>query len=110
MPGSLCFDHAGFSLHAQVLVPAGQRERLEHLCRYVARPAIATERLSLARDGRVLYRLRRHWRDGTSAVSFDRNRHGTHAPDAVGGGVEADSLSRAYLDTSASFATIFAST
>ena len=35
------------------------------------RPAIATERLSLAPDGRVIYRLRRHWRDGTSAVSFD---------------------------------------
>ena len=45
--------------------------RLEHLCRYVARSAIATERLSLARDGRVIYGLRRHWRDGTSAVSFD---------------------------------------
>ena len=29
-------------------MPAGQRDRLEHLCRYVARPAIATERLSLA--------------------------------------------------------------
>ena len=71
VPGSLCCDHEGFSLHAKVLVPAGQRDRLEHLCRYVARPAIATERLSLAADGRVIYRLRRHWRDGTSAVSFD---------------------------------------
>ncbi len=71
LPGSLCFAHGGFSLHAQVLVPQGQRERLEHLCRYVARPAIATERLSLARNGRVIYRLRRHWRDGTSSVSFD---------------------------------------
>ena len=71
MPSQQEADHEGFSLHAQVLVPAGQRERLEHLCRYVARPAIATERLSLARDGRVIYGLRRHWRDGTSAVSFD---------------------------------------
>ena len=71
VPGSLCSDCEGFSLHAQVLVPQGQRERLEHLCRYVARPAIATERLSLAPNGRVIYRLRRHWRDGTSAVSFD---------------------------------------
>ena len=71
VPGSLCSDYEGFSLHAQVLVPQGQRERLEHLCRYVARPALATERLSLAPNGRVIYRLRRHWRDGTSAVSFD---------------------------------------
>jgi hypothetical protein len=71
VPGSLCCDHEGFSLHARVLVPASQRDRLEHLCRHVARPAIATERLSLAADRRVVYRLRRHWRDGTSAVSFD---------------------------------------
>ena len=71
VPGALCCDYEGFSLHAQVLVPQGQRDRLEHLCRYVARPAIATERLSLAPNGRVIYRLRRHWRDGTSAVSFD---------------------------------------
>ncbi len=87
LPGSLCFDHEGFSLHAQVLVPNGLRERLEHLCRYVARPAIATERLSLARDDRVIYRLRRHWRDGTSAVSFDPlafiERLATLAPDCV---------------------------
>lgn len=71
VPGPLCSDYEGFSLHAQVRVPEGQRERLEHLCRYVARPAIAGERLSLALNGRVIYRLRRHWRDGTSAVSFD---------------------------------------
>ncbi len=71
VPGSLRFDHEGFSLHARVLVPKGRRERLEHLCRYVARPAIATERLSLARDGRVFYGLRRHWREGTSTVSVD---------------------------------------
>ena len=68
---SLVAIEQGFSLHAQVLVPAGQREHLEPLCRYGTRPAIATERLSLARDGCVLYGLRRHWRDGTSAVSFD---------------------------------------
>jgi hypothetical protein len=54
-----------------VLVPAGELERLEHLCRYVTRPPIATERLALAPDGRVVYGLKRHWRDGTSAVSFD---------------------------------------
>ncbi|MCC7014817.1 MAG: transposase [Planctomycetes bacterium] len=53
------------------LVPAGELERLEHLCRYVTRPPIATRRLAQAPDGRVVYGLKRHWRDGTSAVSFD---------------------------------------
>ncbi|MBM3978235.1 MAG: hypothetical protein FJ299_14770 [Planctomycetes bacterium] len=71
LPGSLCADHGGFSLHAKVLVPAGELERLEHLCRYVTRPPIATQRLVLSPDGRVVYGLKRHWRDGTSAASFD---------------------------------------
>jgi hypothetical protein len=43
----------------------------ERLCRYLARPPIASERLSLAEDGRVVYALRRHWKDGTRAVVFD---------------------------------------
>jgi hypothetical protein len=32
---------------------------------------IATERLSLLPDGRLLYRLKRRWRDGTSHVIFE---------------------------------------
>jgi hypothetical protein len=69
--GELCCDVDGFSLHAKILVEAHQRERLEQLCRYVTRPPLATERLSLAPDGKVVYRLRRHWRDGTAAIAFD---------------------------------------
>ncbi len=91
IPGELCCDVDGFSLQAKVVVEAHDRERLECLCRYVARPPIATERLSLAPDGRVVYRLRRgspskrptgsfrspirgsgaYRRDGTAAVAFD---------------------------------------
>ena len=67
-PGSLCADHNGFSLHAKVLVSASELERLEYLCRYVTRPLIATERFALSPDGRVLYGLNRHWRDGTSSA------------------------------------------
>jgi len=71
VPDELCCDVDGFSLHAKILVEAHERERLEHLCRYVTRPPLATERLSLAPDGKVVYRLRRHWRDGTAAIAFD---------------------------------------
>jgi len=46
-------------------------ERIEHLCRDVARPPLSTERLSLSHDGKVVYRLRRHWTDGTAAIAFD---------------------------------------
>ena len=46
-----CAAHDGFSLHAGVCVTGTDREGLERLCRYVARPAIATERLSELPDG-----------------------------------------------------------
>jgi hypothetical protein len=37
---------------------------------YVARPPIATERLSELPDGRIAYELKRKWSDGTSFVLF----------------------------------------
>ena len=67
-----CAMVSGFSVHANVSVEARDRARLERLIRYAARPAVATERLSELPDGRLLYRLKRAWRDGTSAVIFDR--------------------------------------
>ena len=68
MAAPLCADVDGFSLHAGVRVPVGDRERLEKLCRYAGRPAIAESRLSLQPDGRVSYELKRRWKDGTGRV------------------------------------------
>jgi len=51
-------------------VPAGDRARLEHLCRYVLRPPVAQQALAREADGSILLRLRRPWRDGTRAVRF----------------------------------------
>jgi hypothetical protein len=68
---SRCVSIAGISLHADVCVPARDRARLERLCRYVARPPVASERLSRLPDGRLLYRLRRRWRDGTTHLVFE---------------------------------------
>jgi hypothetical protein len=45
--------------------------RLERLCRYAGRPPVATERLSVLPDGRLLYRLKRRWRDGTTHMIFE---------------------------------------
>jgi hypothetical protein len=59
------------SIHANVCVPAHDRMRLERLCRYAGRPAVATERLSLLPDGRLLLRLKRRWHDGTSYVIYE---------------------------------------
>lgn len=58
----------GFSLHAGVAVRAHDRNKLEQLCRYVARPAVSEQRLALARDGRVRYSLKTPYRDGTTHV------------------------------------------
>ena len=67
-----CAMVSGFSVHANVYLEARDRARLERLIRYAARPAVATERLSALPDGRLLYRLKRSWRDGTNAVIFER--------------------------------------
>jgi hypothetical protein len=48
----------GFSLHAAVRVAGRDRARLEHLCRYAGRAAIAENRLTLLPDGRVAYSLK----------------------------------------------------
>jgi len=66
-----CANASGVSLHANIAVPARDRKRLERLCRYVARPPVATERLSRMADGRFLYRLKHRWRDGTTHVVFE---------------------------------------
>jgi len=68
--GTRCSSVAGVNLHANVCVPANDRRRLERLCRYVARPPIATERLEQRSDGRLLYRLKHRWRDGTTHMVF----------------------------------------
>ncbi|MBW2235854.1 MAG: transposase [Deltaproteobacteria bacterium] len=71
LEGERCASASGVSLHANVAVPARDRRRLERLCRYVARPPVATKRLSRLEDGRLLYRLKHRWRDGTTHVVFE---------------------------------------
>jgi hypothetical protein len=68
-----CATVSGFSVHANVGIAARDRRRLERLARYAARPAVSTERLSELPDGRLLYRLKRRWRNGTTEIVFERN-------------------------------------
>ena len=62
---------AGFSLHAGVATKAIEREKLERLCRYITRPAVSTQRLSMTRNGQVRYELKTPWRNGTTHVIFE---------------------------------------
>jgi hypothetical protein len=62
---------AGFSLHAGVAARADERQKLERLCRYIARPAVSEKRLSLTSNGNIRYQLKTPYRDGTTHVIFE---------------------------------------
>ena len=47
---------------------ADQRKELEHLCRYITRPAIANERLKRNRAGQVVLQLKSAFKDGTTHI------------------------------------------
>ena len=63
-----CASVDGFSVHANVSIPAGDRQRLERVAQYCARGPVAIERLEPLPDGRLLYRFKRAWRDGTTTL------------------------------------------
>src|SRR5262249_29779474 len=64
----LCTKLRGFSLHAAVRWGADQRKELEHLCRYITRPAIANERIKRNRAGDVVLQLKSTFKDGTTHI------------------------------------------
>ncbi len=61
----------GFSINAAVGCEARERSKLERVCRYMARPPIAEERLSVDGDGLVVYELKHAFSDGTTHVLFE---------------------------------------
>lgn len=61
----------GVNVHAKVAFDGRDRQRLERLCRYLARPPLAQERLALHPDGRVRLGFKAAWKDGTHAVLLD---------------------------------------
>lgn len=65
-PNELVSQQSGFSLHAGVACKSNQRKKLERLCRYITRPAIANERL--ASNGDVIVALKTAYDDGTTHV------------------------------------------
>ena len=71
--GSLGRNRAahGASLFVGSAFPPSRRPSLERLCRYVARPPLAADRLEWTPDGKVRYRLAHVRSDGTAAVIFE---------------------------------------
>ena len=71
LTGPRCANVGGFSLHANVAVAASDRRGLEGLCRHTGRGPLATQRLSQRSDGRLAYRLKRPWSNGTTHIILD---------------------------------------
>jgi hypothetical protein len=61
----------GISVHAATWVDGRDRKRLEQLCQYISRPALAQDRLHIQDDGRVRYDMKRTWADGTHAIVLE---------------------------------------
>ena len=66
LPFDLCYASRGFSLHAATRVEAGDKDGLERLCRYVARPPLAAGSLSQLSDEMLSFKLKTPWSDGTT--------------------------------------------
>lgn len=66
-----CVNAQGFSLHAETRCAINQRHKLEQLCRYITRPAIANERLSVNPTGQVVLTLKTPYHDGTTQIVMD---------------------------------------
>ena len=63
--------HSGFSLHAGVASKACKRKKLERICRYISRPSLSEERLSLNANGQVVYKLKNAYDNGTTHIVLE---------------------------------------
>jgi hypothetical protein len=69
--GALVVQELGFNLHAASVAGAEDQAARQRLLRYVLRPPLAKERLTLLPDNRVRLELKRPFRDGTYALEMD---------------------------------------
>ena len=63
-----CVNHQGFSLHANTYCAPTDRQKLERLCRYITRPALANERIKIRQNGDVVLKLKSPYKDGTTHI------------------------------------------
>jgi hypothetical protein len=71
IPNNVLGKVDGFSLHAGVAAKVYERSKLERLCRYISRPAVSEQRLSLTELGKIRYELKTPYRNGTTHIIFD---------------------------------------
>ncbi len=67
----LVTKYSGFSLHAGVATNKGEKEKLERICRYITRPPISENRLSVNTNGQVVYTLKTPYDNGTTQIIME---------------------------------------
>jgi hypothetical protein len=67
-------EYGGFSVHAGVTVPKGDKVARERLCRYAARPPLAEDQLRRLEDGRIELSLRRRANNGQRVIALEPMR------------------------------------
>jgi hypothetical protein len=60
----------GINVHARQVVGGRDRRQLERLARYVTRPLVAQDRLTMRSDGMLELAFKSIWKDGTRAIVF----------------------------------------
>ena len=65
-----CILAGGYSVHAETAIKSHERERLEKLVRYMARPAISDERVIIEGPESIRIKLKSAWTDGTHSLLF----------------------------------------
>ena len=70
----LSWQNTGFSVHNSVTVGPEDAAGGERLARYLLRPPLSLERMSLDAEGSVLYRRKMPGRFGGSQATFDAIR------------------------------------
>ena len=63
--------YSSFSLHAGISCSAPNRKKRERLCRYISRPSLSEQRLSINVQGQVVYKLKTAYRKGTTHIILD---------------------------------------
>ena len=66
--GGLVANKDGLNLYASGVIDGNDRERLEHLCRYLLRGPLALGRLKLREDGKLTYRMKKADRRGNTVM------------------------------------------
>ncbi len=70
-PSHRCAQVEGFGVHADVAAGPERRDVLERLIRYALRPPLAQSRLTRLPSGRIRYKLRKPWHDGSTHIEFE---------------------------------------